>query len=187
MELPRQEYWSGLPFSSPGDLPHPGIEPGSPALQTDSLPLEPLRKPLEYSEVTAWNWMTYFEPRIWQVTPKLIELGRLTALFWNVRGCQKSDVGGKPLSLQPHPNNRKKEFRGNREKWYLILYISEIWENNCIFETRKCYKNQIQRIRDLGNWKYDIRNWESEFKLYGNSVNHVWQSENSSVSIVFFF
>ena len=33
-----QEYWSGLPFSSPGDLPHPGTEPGSPALQTDSIP-----------------------------------------------------------------------------------------------------------------------------------------------------
>ena len=38
----RQEYWSGLPFSSPGDLPNPGIEPGSPALwQVDSLPSEP--------------------------------------------------------------------------------------------------------------------------------------------------
>ena len=33
----RQEYWSGLPFPSPGDLPDPGIEPGSPALQADSL------------------------------------------------------------------------------------------------------------------------------------------------------
>ena len=33
----RQEYWSGLPFLSPGDLPDPGIEPRSPALQTDSL------------------------------------------------------------------------------------------------------------------------------------------------------
>ena len=33
----RQEYWSGLPFPSPGDLPNPGIEPGSPALQADSL------------------------------------------------------------------------------------------------------------------------------------------------------
>ena len=32
----RQGYWSGLPFPSPGDLPDPGIEPGSPALQTDS-------------------------------------------------------------------------------------------------------------------------------------------------------
>ena len=32
MEFSRQEYWSGLPFPSPGDLPHPGIEPGSPTL-----------------------------------------------------------------------------------------------------------------------------------------------------------
>ena len=36
----RQEYWSGLPFSSPGDLPNSDIEPGSPALQADSLPSE---------------------------------------------------------------------------------------------------------------------------------------------------
>ena len=36
--FPRQEYWSGLPFPPTGDLPDPGIEPGSPALQADSLP-----------------------------------------------------------------------------------------------------------------------------------------------------
>ena len=36
----RQEYWSGQPFSSPGDLPNPGIEPRFPALQEDSLPAE---------------------------------------------------------------------------------------------------------------------------------------------------
>ena len=36
----RQECWSGLPFPSPGDLPDPGIEPGSPALQADTLPSE---------------------------------------------------------------------------------------------------------------------------------------------------
>ena len=41
----RQEYWSGLPFSSPGDHPDPGIEPGSPALQADSLPTELQGKP----------------------------------------------------------------------------------------------------------------------------------------------
>ena len=35
------EYWSGLPFPSPGDLPHPGIEPRSPALQADALLSEP--------------------------------------------------------------------------------------------------------------------------------------------------
>ena len=37
----RKEYWSGLPFPSPGDLPDPGIEAGSPTLQADSLPSEP--------------------------------------------------------------------------------------------------------------------------------------------------
>ena len=37
----RQEYWTGLPFSPPKDLPNPGIEPRSPALQADSLPSEP--------------------------------------------------------------------------------------------------------------------------------------------------
>ena len=40
MGLSRQEYWSGLTFPSPGDLPRPGIEPGSPALQADDLPIE---------------------------------------------------------------------------------------------------------------------------------------------------
>ena len=44
MGFSRQEYWSGLPFSSPADLPNPGIEPRSPALQTDALPSEPLGK-----------------------------------------------------------------------------------------------------------------------------------------------
>ena len=38
--FPRQECWSGLPFPSPEDLPDPGIEPRSPALQADSLPTE---------------------------------------------------------------------------------------------------------------------------------------------------
>ena len=40
MGLLRQEYWSGLPFPSPGDLPNPGIEPGSPAFQVDDIPTE---------------------------------------------------------------------------------------------------------------------------------------------------
>ena len=40
MGFSRQEYWRGLPCLPPGDLPNPGIEPGSPALQADSLPIE---------------------------------------------------------------------------------------------------------------------------------------------------
>ena len=45
MGFSRQEYWSGLPCPPPGDLPNPGIEPRSPALQADSLPAEPPGKP----------------------------------------------------------------------------------------------------------------------------------------------
>ena len=45
MGFSRQEYWSGLPFPSPGDLPDPGIEPRSPVLQADALTSEPPGKP----------------------------------------------------------------------------------------------------------------------------------------------
>ena len=74
MGFSRQEYWSGLPFPSPGDLPNPGIEPMSHALQDDSLPLSQWGRPLicsqhynyihkifttypfsEVSPVTAWS------------------------------------------------------------------------------------------------------------------------------------
>ena len=47
MGFSRQEYWSRLPFTSPGDLPNPWIKPRSPALQTDTLPFEPPGKPQE--------------------------------------------------------------------------------------------------------------------------------------------
>ena len=54
MGFSRPEYWSGLPFPSPGDLPDPGIEPESPALQADSLPSEPPGKP--FGEATDQNY-----------------------------------------------------------------------------------------------------------------------------------
>ena len=50
MGFSRQEYWSGLSFPSPGDLPDPGIEPGSPALEADALTSEPPGKPSESEE-----------------------------------------------------------------------------------------------------------------------------------------
>ena len=51
MEFSRQEYWSGLPFPSPGDLPNPEMEPKSPELQVDSLLLEP---PLKLAMQETW-------------------------------------------------------------------------------------------------------------------------------------
>ena len=65
MEFSRQESWSGLPFASPGNLPDPGIKPGSLVLQADSLLSEPPRKPLmwaqililPYSRCLTLNWL----------------------------------------------------------------------------------------------------------------------------------
>jgi len=54
MGFSRQEYWSGLSFPSPEDLPDPGIEPGSPELQADSLPFELQGSPL-YAEYIMRN------------------------------------------------------------------------------------------------------------------------------------
>ena len=48
MGFSRQDYWSGLPFPSPGDLPNPGIEPWSPTLEADALTSEPPGKPNIY-------------------------------------------------------------------------------------------------------------------------------------------
>ena len=56
-EFPREQYWSGLPFPSPGDLPDPRIEPRSPALQEDSLLSEPPAK-LEQTISLAYSWAT---------------------------------------------------------------------------------------------------------------------------------
>ena len=66
MGFSRQEYWSGLPFPSSGDLPNPGIKPGSPALEADALTSEPPGKSLSYSyfieanlcyRVTCWGYL----------------------------------------------------------------------------------------------------------------------------------
>ena len=69
MEFSRQEYWNGLPFPSPGDLPEPGINPGSPALQANSLASEPPGKPLimHYFVFDVWNNCVEF---YWKISNK---------------------------------------------------------------------------------------------------------------------
>ena len=60
-EFSRQECWSGLPFPSPGDLPNPGIEPRSSALQADALPSELPEKPLTSTLCQSQRWTTKSE------------------------------------------------------------------------------------------------------------------------------
>ena len=66
----RQEYWSGLPLPSPGDLPDPGIESGPPALQADSLPTE-----LEgSSSISHWIWLPQEGSWLWPRWFSLVEV-----------------------------------------------------------------------------------------------------------------
>ena len=63
MQISRQEYWSGLLFHSPGDVPHPGIKPAAPELQVDSLPLshQPAYRQINSSIIVTVNlfcWWT---------------------------------------------------------------------------------------------------------------------------------
>ena len=59
MGFSRQEYWNGLPFLSPGDLPNPGIEPRSPALQTGSFPSEPSRNPERFLRLSSIHFILF--------------------------------------------------------------------------------------------------------------------------------
>ena len=69
------QYWSGLPCPSPGDLPNPGIEPRSPALQADSSPWRHLRSPQITGEVSPWITATLSSQACGQSSPRMLTQG----------------------------------------------------------------------------------------------------------------
>ena len=92
MGFSRQEYWSVLPFPSPGDLPDSGIKPRSPKLRADSLPTEPLGKPIvsesNYQKEALWR-------RKWQHTPVFLpgkSHGQRSLVGYSPWGCKESDM-----------------------------------------------------------------------------------------------
>ena len=92
MGFPRQEYWRGFPFPSPRDLPNPGIKPGSPALQADSLLCKPPGKPFFHHRPIAIHsrqeyWWDLSHP---EVEPKYPVLQA---------GSLPSELPGKPLPI----------------------------------------------------------------------------------------
>ena len=83
MGFSRPGYWSGLPFSSPADLPNPGIKPGFPALQADSLPPEPPGNNLEsYTTIKEFAFTCYGE-RVWLLLKKLDIECHMTQQFYS--------------------------------------------------------------------------------------------------------
>ena len=82
MGFSRQECWSGLPFPSPGDLPDPGIEPRSSALQADGLPSEPPGKPLDCVD----------HHKLWKILKEMGIPNHLTCLLRNLYAGQEATV-----------------------------------------------------------------------------------------------
>jgi len=95
MEFSRQEYCSGLPCPSPGDLPDPGIEPGSSSLQADSLPTEPPGRPkrllnfVRYFSVSVEMLMFFSLHSIVVVIVQLLSRVQLFVTPWT-EACQAS-------------------------------------------------------------------------------------------------
>ena len=118
MRFSRQEYWSGLPFPSPGDLPNPGIEPGSPALQTDALPSEPPGKPFltEHSKNSSY---------LDQNSPQYCYRGLLSCSVSNsVKFSSEfrcSLTGGKHLQVSTVQSIPKATALGSGEEWAWIF------------------------------------------------------------------
>ena len=70
MGFSRQEYWNGLPFPSPEDLPNTGIEPGSPTFQANSLPFDPPGKPITVFALhqrNLWSWVILMDDYVFSV------------------------------------------------------------------------------------------------------------------------
>ena len=79
----RPDYWSGQPFPSPGDLPNPGIEPRSPALQADSLPAEPPGKPYVFIQPLFFGFPSHVGPhRTLSRVPLAIQQALISYLFY---------------------------------------------------------------------------------------------------------
>ena len=116
----RQEYWSGLPFPSPGDLPDPGIEPRSPASRADTLTSEPPGKPLLHKDRSKSLSSALIICRMTSLwIPQITVSNQIKSLI----PCWKTELEGprEPRTLLPLPEDSSSDSRsrthgGVREK-----------------------------------------------------------------------
>ena len=120
MEFYRQEYWSGLPFPSPGDLPNPQIVPGSPILQADTLPSEPPGIP-NLKDKTKKNSSLYKLLEVQKKTEAHIEIQK-----YSVPNKMKFTIIGIQLKVTRHAK-KQENVAHNKEK----NQTTEMRQNQC--------------------------------------------------------
>ena len=98
--FPKQEYWSGLSFLSPGDLPNPGIKPMSPAWQADCLPLSHLESPKSHYK--------------WFVVVNLLN-------DWNRHSTKNFQMTNKLVIAWYHYSPRKRKLKPQWDSWYTTI------------------------------------------------------------------
>ena len=114
MKFFRQECWSGLPFPSPGDLPNPGIEPGSPTLQADALPFEPpWKSPAGKVMSLLFNMLSRLV-KIFLPRSKHLSISRLVGQKVHLDFCKMFRENLNKLFGQPNSFLKKKKKRERR-------------------------------------------------------------------------
>ena len=144
MGFSRQEYWSGLPFPSPGDLPNPGIEPRSSAFQADALTSEPPGKPIEMqmpSSKLARQIQQYIK--------------RFHTPWSNVVYSRD------PRIAQYSQNNQRDTPHQQKERWksydYLNRFRKTIWQISAFIHAKNsnqsCYRGNISPYNKGHLWQ----------------------------------
>ena len=95
MEFSRQEYWSGLPFPTPGDLPDPEMEPRSPALQADALPSE---LPGKQFSSTFYGYMVDIQKKVCIIITTIIIISIISLTKWNLPGINSQTILWKEMN-----------------------------------------------------------------------------------------
>ena len=120
MEFSRQEYWSGLPFPSPGDLPNPGIEPGSLTLQAVSLLSEPPGKPSHTLMCTQISQGSCYNTQFW-----------FSSSGWSSRFCifNELQVVQRTLVHRPHFDSTSRSRQGWFVPWDWLVCCTVFWSS----------------------------------------------------------